>query len=144
MSWQDVYVNRKLQHSEIIQALSQLFHVEPNTVAVQSEKVDLSNTEGLRVVCGTYRLRGDFPTLLEIVPLEADLIPKNHYEAVGFLCEMLNVQALIPYEMDTNPYTSTLVRKRRDYQKVKLDPDKLDAADGEQMVIAEYLEKFDA
>jgi hypothetical protein len=143
MSWQDVYFDRNLNRDEIITGLSQLFHVDSQTVAVQFDTVDLTDTEGLRVVCGVFTQQGEFPTYLEIVPLEAALIPQDKYEAIGILCEIFTAYALIPYDMDTNPYTSTLIRKRHDYQKVKLDPDKLDDEQEEQVYIVEYLEKFD-
>lgn len=142
MSWQDVYFNRTFTESEIASALSTLFNVQLEAVNIQLEKVDLSNTENIRVVCGVYKIKGDFPTILEIVPLETELIPVNKYDTIGWLCEALNAHALINYDLDDNPYSSTLVSKRGDYQKVELDADMLDDERGERIHIVKYLEKF--
>lgn len=144
MSWQDIYFNRKLTDEEIIQACSKFFNIVPEAVEIQHEDSDISHVdlEKTQVFCGVYSLDGDFPTIVEVIPLRKEHIPIKRDESVGKLCELLDSHALVTFDGDGNPYSSTLIRGRNQYQKVMLDSKLLDS-EPEQIKIIKYLEMLD-
>ena len=139
----DIYFDRKLTDAEVVHARGQFFEVQPGQVLIQHGHTSLSDADDhILVVCGVFAKEGDFPTLLEVIPLRKEMLPTDRHGSVGELCELLSANALILYEGDDGtPYNSTLVRKKNDYQKVVLDHDLLDL-DDEQMKIIEYCEKL--
>ena len=143
MSWEDIYFDRKLTDGEVVHALSQFFEVQPEQVLIQHGHTSLGDVDDhILVVRGVFAKEGDFPTLLEVIPLKKEMLPTDRHGSVGRLCELLESHALIFYEGDTNPYTGVFVRKKNDYQQVVLDHDLLDL-DDEQITIIEYCERLD-
>lgn len=141
MSWEDVNINRELSGQEVIGAMAELFVVDPDKVVLSIETDDwVDKVDDFRVACVMYSMSGDFPTRIDIIPLEASLIPDSREEAVGRLCEILDCHVIVGWGGGTNPYIWTLVRGKNDYQEVMVDSDLLDNEENPGFVIREYLE----
>jgi hypothetical protein len=120
-------------------AISRLFRVRATEVdVILTEDRDwFANSDRYRVLCVVREVAGDFSTRLDIIPLQASLLPHDALEIIGRLCEILKRHALVPYgDESMNPYSWTLVRGVQDYYHVKVDPDLLDDEENYGLKIA--------
>lgn len=142
MSWNEIFLSRKLSPEMIVDAVGRLFDVNPQLIRVtrddqwQPHVTDAS----MYLVCDLTALSPDFPLRLQIV-ISRENVPRAtpfNPESVGMLCELLGCEALTETEAnDYDPYTFTLVRGRHDYQRVLVSAHHLD--NNNAFVIEQYL-----
>jgi hypothetical protein len=142
MSWMEIFLNRNLQPEEVKYALSVVFSIEEQTIEIQFEGLDWSYTdENILMLCSFGKIKGDFPTALEVAPTKRELLPAHTRSTVGRLCKHLNSFAVIPVGGGYNPYVHSLIRDVDDYQYVNLHHEKLDMEEPEIEII-DYLQRF--
>lgn len=139
MPWQYIFLSRQLSDDALKDGFSQFLNVEPETIVIQHEHPDFDNVgEHVNAVCTLYTWGGDFPCAVEPIIIKRSLFPKdNDLISVGILCELMHCHALIDFGT-SNPYLFSLIKDRHRYQKVGVDPDKLDAEIDPQVVITSY------
>jgi hypothetical protein len=144
MSWIDVFVNKDINNYDVGNAMRNLFNVSIEQVVVQNEmlRVDLVAPD-IIIVCGIFRLFGEYPLHIEIAPLRRELIPTDNYWTIGRLSELLNTNCVVFYHGEGTPFDAVLIKGLNDYQRIKLDPDLIDREDSRQIRITKYLEKID-
>lgn len=140
MSWRDVYLNKQVSDQQITSALSELFSISSSAIQIVEDSPTLEHIpEAIQIVCGISLLNGDFPQLLEIIPLSKSLFPDDDYDALMRLCIIFDRKILLPDAkiQSHNPYEWTLLQSNTSPQSVWLDSEKLDSENS--MIIIRYL-----
>lgn len=143
MSWMDIFLNRDLQLEEVKQALCVVFSIPEQAIEIQFGPLEWSffDEEKTFMLCRFEKIKGDFPTYLEVAPTKRELLPAHTRSTVGRLCKHLHSFAVIPVGGGYNPYIYSLIRDVDDYQYVNLHHDKLDMEEAEIEII-DYLQRF--
>lgn len=143
MSWMDIFLNRDLQPEEVKHALSIVFDIGEQAIEIQFGTLEWGffDEEKTFMLCGFRKIKGDFPTHLDVAPTKRELLPTHTRRTVGSLCKHLNSFAVIPVGGGYNPYVHSLIRDVDDYQYVNLHHDKLDMEEAE-IEIVDYLQRF--
>jgi hypothetical protein len=131
-----IFINRSVSYGELASAFSALLGINEDLVFITEWGTRMAGVpDNTLVVCEVYGIdQGDFPLGLTINMWSKELSPPDKMPFFGSLCEQLGCFALVERGPDPDTSgTTTLVRRKGDYQLVRMDMSK------EGAVILEYL-----
>ncbi|MEM9950394.1 MAG: hypothetical protein AAF846_02245 [Chloroflexota bacterium] len=127
MSWESIWINKKVTDEEIKSSLAKLLLTSQELIILQSEQLTLDTVDNhIKIVCGKFKYRGDFPIMLELIFMDLSLIPQDKYGFIGNLCKLLKCNCLVTFPTGS-PYHFILIEDYGIYKKVALDADLLDS-----------------
>jgi hypothetical protein len=137
----DILINKQIDNTELISALSKLLTIPPTEILIVYDIAELEKQNSpYQLVCQKVEIQGDFSLLLSLYPQNeaTNELTKQfqNYAFTGKLGEILGCACLISDDT-IDPYQWILIQNNKNWQTVELDPDKLD--DHESYVISKSL-----
>lgn len=130
MAWNEIFLNRRLSPDAILNAVGQLFNVNPHDIVVSHDDrwYDFAKDPNMVMICDLTPIAGDFPLRLRIIANREHVPHAAPFDgsSVGMLCELLDCNALAELDEDYDPYTFMLVRSRNEVLRVRVNADRLD------------------
>jgi hypothetical protein len=123
-----IYLAQKLSDEKIIDLLS-IFFKTPTDRIMLSRHYDWLDKEhdNKSLICEIIELKGKFPLGLYFTIFDKNLtLPMNLKDVVP-VAEILGCEVIVDDITTLNPYVWIVIRGRNRYQRVHVDPDKLNS-----------------
>jgi thiamine monophosphate kinase len=124
MAYTDFSINCVPDLSDIAQALRTAFSVDLEEIEVSANREELTHKKQL--TCEVRVYGAEFPYRLVITTLNHDIVNVDTLEKIAHFCELIGCTGFSSGpEQNTNPYSGMLLYKRKKYQQVLVDQDRL-------------------
>jgi len=136
MLWQEILIDRPLTSEAITLALSELFNLPANVIAVVEDITTSERDEHKQVSCEKQLIKGEFIEKISIYLLNANLADNMDLKDIEKLCRLLHCKCLVS-DNSLNPFAMILVEESGKNQIIFLDVERLE---NEEYIIDRSLE----
>ncbi|OCQ99773.1 hypothetical protein BCD67_15330 [Oscillatoriales cyanobacterium USR001] len=137
MLWQEILIDRPLTSEAITIALSELFSLPANAIAVVEDIATSESNEHTQIICERQPIKGEFVEKLSVYLLNAKLADNIDLKDIEKLCRLLHCKCLISDD-SLNPFSMILVEDLGKNQIIFLDIERLE--NDEEYIIDRSLE----
>jgi len=138
MLWQEILIDRPLTSEAIAIALSELFNLPANVIAVVENIATSESDEHTQIICEKQQIKGEFIEKLSLYLLKANLADNIDLQDLEKLCQLLHCNCLIS-DNSLNPFSMILVEASGKNQIIFLDIERLE--NDEEYTIDRSLER---
>jgi DNA-binding Xre family transcriptional regulator len=125
MLWQEILIDRPLTSEAITIALSELFNLPANVIAVVEDIATSESDDRIQVICEKQQIKGEFIEKLSLYLLKAKLADNIDLQDLEKLCQLLHCNCLISDD-SLNPFSMILVEASGKNQIIFLDIERLE------------------
>ncbi|HLO47220.1 MAG TPA: hypothetical protein VK211_02200 [Kamptonema sp.] len=137
MLWQEILIDRPLTSEAITFAISELFSLPANAIAIVEDIATSDSDEHTQIICEKQQIKGEFVEKISLYLLSANLADKMDLKDIEKLCRSLHCKCLISDD-SLNPFAMILVEESGKNQIIFLDVERLE--NDEEYIIDRSLE----